>query len=196
MSGVLAGVVAPFGKFEGQQNATADFDRVLDSLQAGGESFPFVVAEIGVAGSGGDNEGIVRNCLSFIFRYGLHHAAFEVEARHLSHEHFDVFVAVQDGADRSGNLAGRETGGGYLIEQRLEGVMIFAVDHGDAYGRAGQRLGRAEAAEAGAHDHDALCCLADHFLADRSLTDRSLAARSLAAQAPTLYDSPRWQSAP
>ncbi len=153
---VLAGGGAAFGEFEGQQNAAADFERVLDGLEAGRESFPFVVAEIGVAGAGGDDEGIVRNLLSFIFRYGLHHLAFEVEARHLGHEHFDILVTAQDGADGSGNLAGGKTGGGYLIEQRLEGVMIFPVDHGDAHGRAGQRLGCVQAAEAGADDHHAM----------------------------------------
>ncbi len=53
-----------FGQFEGQQNAAADFERVFDGLEAGSESFPFVVAEIGVAGAGGDDQGIVRNFLA------------------------------------------------------------------------------------------------------------------------------------
>ena len=62
----FAGSGAAFGKFKGEQNAAADFERVLDGLEAGRESFPFVVAEIGVAGAGGDDEGIVGNFLIIV----------------------------------------------------------------------------------------------------------------------------------
>ncbi len=65
-------------------------------------------------------------------------------------------MMAQNGADGSGDLTGRETGRGHLVEQRLEGVMIFPVDDRDAYRRAGQRLGRVQATEAGAHNYDAM----------------------------------------
>src|ERR1700693_5856570 len=57
----FAGSGTPFGEFEGEQNAAADFERVLDGLEAGRERLPLVVAEVGVAGAGGDNERVVGN---------------------------------------------------------------------------------------------------------------------------------------
>ncbi len=44
-----------FGFFEGEQQAAADFHGVLDRFQSGGFDFPFVMAEVGMAGSGGDD---------------------------------------------------------------------------------------------------------------------------------------------
>jgi hypothetical protein len=99
------------------------------------------MAEIGVAGTGGNDEGIVGDFLSFIVDCGVHHAAFEIEAGDLSHEHFDVVVAAQNRTDRGSDFARRKTGCGYLVEQRLEGVMILAIDDSDLDGCAGERLG-------------------------------------------------------
>ncbi len=59
---------AAFREFEGEQNSAADFERVLDGLEAGRESLPFVVAEVGVAGAGGDDEVVVRDLLNFVLR--------------------------------------------------------------------------------------------------------------------------------
>ena len=48
------------GQFKGKQNAAANFEGVLDGLEAGRERFPIVMAEIGVGGSGGEDEVVVR----------------------------------------------------------------------------------------------------------------------------------------
>src|ERR1700689_3351187 len=75
----LAGKGAAFGEFEGQQNAATDFERVLDGLESRGQSFPFIVTKVGVAGAGGDEPGVVRNFLIS----GFHYSPFQVEAGHL-----------------------------------------------------------------------------------------------------------------
>ena len=162
----FAGSGLPLGQFEGQQNAAADFERVLDGLESGRESFPLVVAEIGVAGAGGDDERIVRNFLSFVF--GLVTARTTRRSRSkpvTSAMSTSTFLwRLQNRADGRGDFARRETGGGHLIEQRLEGVMILPVDDGDVHGRAGQRLGCVQAAEARSDDHHAMCSLIGHFM--------------------------------
>jgi hypothetical protein len=80
---------------------------------------------------------------------------------------------MQNGSDRRGYFSRRKSRGRYLIEQRLEGVMILAVDDGNAHRRAGQHLRRVESSEARADDYDTMCCLsfslAVHSLADRTL---------------------------
>ena len=50
-----------FGEFEGQQHAAANFERIFNGLEAGSEWFPFVVAEVGVAGARGDDQVIIGN---------------------------------------------------------------------------------------------------------------------------------------
>ena len=49
------------GELKGKQNSAANLDGVFDGLQAGGERFPLVVAEVGVGGAGGQHEVVIRN---------------------------------------------------------------------------------------------------------------------------------------
>ena len=54
------------------------------------------------------------------------------------------------------DLARREQAGGDLVEQRLEQVVVGAVDQRDLGPAAGQDLRRPDAAEAAADDHHAM----------------------------------------
>ena len=47
------------GALERQQHAAADLQRVLEALEPGRERLPLVVAEVGVAGAGGDDQVVV-----------------------------------------------------------------------------------------------------------------------------------------
>src|SRR5580692_1588120 len=144
-----ASAVCPaFVQFEGQQDPAADFDGIFDGLQAGSERFPFVVAEIGVAGAGGHDQVVVRN-----FKIGeLHPALCEVEILHFAQQNFDIAMSAHDPADGRGDLGGRKSGGRYLIKQWLESVEVPAVDQRDLDRQAGQMQSSLQAAEAGADD--------------------------------------------
>jgi hypothetical protein len=154
---------AAFRKFECQQNTTANFESVLNRLKAWSKRFPFLVAEIGVAGSGGDDKRIVRNVLVFRFN----DAVLQIEACNFGHKHFDVRVMAKNRTDRCGDLSWREAGGSHLVKKRLEGVIVFSIDYRNADGRASQRFSGVKATEAGPYDHDAMrdwmCCSAVHF---------------------------------
>ena len=63
-------------------------------------------------------------------------------------------MAVQQFADRVADLGRPELVGGDLIEQRLERVVVVLVDDREPDRRVAQLLRRADAAEAGAEDHD------------------------------------------
>ena len=52
-------VLADLGLLEGRQDAGADLGGVADRLQAGRRLLPFVMAEIGVPGAGGDDQIVV-----------------------------------------------------------------------------------------------------------------------------------------
>ena len=47
------------GEFEGEQHAAADLDGVFNAFEAGSEGRPFVFAEVGVSGAGGEDEIVV-----------------------------------------------------------------------------------------------------------------------------------------
>jgi len=53
-----------------------------------------------------------------------------------------------------GHVGGVQARGGHLVEQRLEGVEVVAVDEGDLHVGVPELAGRVEAAEAGADDGD------------------------------------------
>jgi len=87
----------------------------------------------------------------------------EVESRDLFHEDFDVFVTAQNRTNGRGNFAGGKSCGRNLIEQRLKGVVILAIDDRDLDRGVSQTLRGIQAAEAGAHDHNARLFFRGHL---------------------------------
>ncbi len=65
-------------------------------------------------------------------------------------------MVAQEGADRRGDVGRRQRRGRNLIQERLEQMMVRAVDQQDIDGRAGEPGRRCQSAEAAAHDDDAL----------------------------------------
>ena len=76
----------------------------------------------------------------------------EVEAEHLAQQDFDIGMLRQDVANGSGNLRRRNSRSRDLLQQRLESVMVLAIQEGDLYGQTGQRLGSLQAAKSASHD--------------------------------------------
>ena len=124
----LVVVLGDLGLLEGRQDAGPDFGRVADRLQAGRRIFPFVMSEIGMPRAGGDRPGSRRRCARFV---GDDAAAWRIDALDLLHQHGRVLLRGQDAPDRHGDLRGREPGRRHLIEQRLEQMVVAAVDDGD-----------------------------------------------------------------
>ncbi len=65
---------------------------------------------------------------------------------------------AQDGADGLGDVGRGEDGEGHLVEQRLKGVVVAAVDEGDVDGQLGQAFGGVDAGKTAADDDDARAC--------------------------------------
>jgi hypothetical protein len=66
-----------------------------------------------------------------------------------------VVAAPQNRTNGSGDLAGRESGGRDLVEQRLKSMMIPAVDEDDLNVRRGESARSGQSSEASAHDYNA-----------------------------------------
>ena len=142
-----------FGEFKGQQHAAAHLQRVINGLQPRRQRLPVIVAEVGVCGPGGHDQVVVGQ--------GRIHANATVRVRHvnrarLAQQHFDIVVLGKNLANRRGNFRRRDSGGRHLVQQRLEGVVIRAVHHGDVERKTRQLLRGVQAAKAAADDHDLL----------------------------------------
>ena len=88
----LRRVVHPLGDLEGREDPAADLQGVLDALEARREPFPIVVAEIGMPGAGGDNQGIVGD-LPLIEQDAT---PLEVDRPGLGHQDADVLRPPDD----------------------------------------------------------------------------------------------------
>ena len=111
---------------------------------------PFVPPEIAVPRTCRDHEKIEREP-----------SLVEDDARvvdrdvaDLGQKHLKVGLGPQQAADRRRDRRRRQTGGRDLIEQRLEHMMVVAVDKGHAAWRAGEATRGSYAAEAAAEDDD------------------------------------------
>jgi hypothetical protein len=127
----------------------ADFECVFYRLQTGCQKLPFLVAEVGVGCPGGYYQKVVIEYLLLRDDFLL----FQVEIDNFFKHHFNVGMASQYPTDWGRYFTGREAGGRDLVEQRLEGVVVFPVNDGDLNGKPGDPAGGGQAPETGAYDH-------------------------------------------
>ena len=76
----------------------------------------------------------------------------DVDGGHLGHADPHVAVPAQHVADGRRDLALREDAGGHLVEERLEEMVVGAVDEGDPHLGVLEGAGGEEPAEPGADD--------------------------------------------
>ena len=128
----LRGVGRALGALEREQPAPAKLDRVLDALEARRERFPLVVAEVRVPRAGGDDEIIIIELVgrprSRTTRASDRCASLRSSAPRCS-------LLAQQPADRRRDVARRQRRRRDLIEQRLEDVVVGAIDDRDVDGR-------------------------------------------------------------
>jgi hypothetical protein len=63
---------------------------------------------------------------------------------HLDEEYCGVLLMLRDDPDRLGDIGRRQYGGRDLVQERLEQVIIVAVDHGDIDGSPREIAGSIE----------------------------------------------------
>jgi hypothetical protein len=112
---------------------------------------PFLVAEIAVRRARRENEMIVIDLAA------VNHdrAPRRVDARHGPPQHADGATVAKKSPDRKGDIGRRQSSGRDLIEQRLEQMIVVAVDQRDVDGFVFQAGRASHAAEPGADDDDA-----------------------------------------
>ncbi|KAG1270542.1 hypothetical protein G6F66_013790 [Rhizopus arrhizus] len=129
------------GTLERQQQFAAQGDGIVQGFQAGRSIGPLVVAEVGVGGAGGQQQAVV------VQHAAIGHADLPgllVDGHHFAEADFHIALVAKDMAQRCRDIRSGQAGGGHLVQQRLEQVMVAAVDQGDAYALAGQGAGGPE----------------------------------------------------
>ena len=130
------------------------------SFMPGAQLLPLVVPEIVIDRAGREDQVVVGNP----FLAGVQAARGELDAPHLAQHHARVLLVAQHGADRLGDVGGRQRRGGHLVKQRLKQVIVVAVDDQHLDRRARQRARREQPAETAAHDDDSLDLGRQHAL--------------------------------
>ena len=118
------------------------------------------MTEVGVGCPGGDDQKVVFECLLLRDEFLL----FQVKTDYFFKQHFNVGVASQYRADGRRYFAGREAGGSDLVEQRLEGVVVFSVNDCDLNGEMSDPSGGGQASETGAHDYHSRSGFGGHWI--------------------------------
>ena len=99
---------------------------------------------------------------------GLDIAGLKIDRRDLAHQEVDIVVPAEDRPQGIGDLRGDQAGNGHLVQQRLEEVIVMAVDNRDLHGRARQFLCSLQATESRA-DNDNMRNLLDVHLSPSCL---------------------------
>ena len=151
-------IVLALRRLVGEQHAPPDVDGVLQRLQTGRVLLPFGVAEVGVRGAGRDDEEVVR-----------HHAVAEqhalaahVDGGRLAEDHPGVLLPAEDAPDGRRDVARVQRRRRYLVEERLEEVVVAPIDQRHLHRSAAQRLGGVETPEPAAQDGHARLSHAGH----------------------------------
>ena len=149
--GALLRIVGRLGALERGEHAPPDLHRVVDALEARRERLPFRVREVRVARAGADDE-IVVLVLAALARGHL--PSLDVDVRDFFHEHRRALMVAQQPANGRRDVGGRERRRRHLIEQRLEEMMVRAIEHEHVHVVAPERARCIQPTEPATDDDD------------------------------------------
>jgi hypothetical protein len=151
-------VTLELGHLERAQDAAPKLERFGQRLQPGRVLGPGVEAEVRVQHAGCEHEVVVLLLAGF-----EHDAALgDIDLLHVGHPDAHVALAREQAADRCRNIRCRQLGAGHLVQERLEHVVVRAVDQRDLHRRSTQGTRDREAAEARADDGDPRSFFSQH----------------------------------
>ncbi len=93
------------GALEGDQDTPPQRGGVLQRLQAGRERLPFVMAEIGMARAGGEDQRVIGHGVAVLEQHALVRG---VDAVDIGEQRRDLVAVAQQVADGPGDFGGRQ----------------------------------------------------------------------------------------
>ena len=161
-------------RLEGAQDAPSDVQRLADRLEPGRVRGPLVVPEVGVGHPRRQDQVVVVD----VPTSDQHPLLFHLDALHARHEHRRVRLAPEQLANGCRDVGRGERRRRDLVQQRLEEMVIAAVDDRDAYAGAIEGARRRETAEASPQDHDVGLFLSSAPGTSLATTERDVSAGS------------------
>ncbi len=153
--GALLRVVAALGKFEGANDPRPDVEGVGERLQPRRDSGPVVVTEVAVRRARSEDQVVVADALAIVQGHAARGAVESDDFGLQNDEVAALHLAPQDVADRRRDRGRRQAGRSDLVQQRLEQMVVGAVDERDIDLGAREAAYRLQPAEAAADDQDA-----------------------------------------
>ena len=128
----LDGVGRRFGHLERAEDTAPDLERVIDRLHSRGVQRELVVTEVRLTDARGHDQAVVGHFDRSVERAGREDdAPVEIEAGDFGELDANVLVALQRVAQRHRDLTLGENGGGDVVQQRLEQMMVAPVEEHD-----------------------------------------------------------------
>ena len=155
----LLGGAGQLGPLEGAEDATAQLERVVDRLHAGGVPREVVVAEVRLARTGGDEQRVVLDDGLAVQDPGGDRPGGEVDVGDVAEQNPGVVLPGQHLTGGRGDLALGEDACGHLVEQGLEQVVRGLGDQRDVDIGVLERLGAEQPTEPRADHDDAVALL-------------------------------------
>ncbi len=120
------------GHLERAEDAAADLERVVERLHAGCVQRELIVTEVRLPHAGRHDQAVVRHFDRIVERAGCEDdPPVEIETGDLGQLDADVLVALQRVAQRNRDMTLRENGGGHVVEEWLEQMMVASVEQDD-----------------------------------------------------------------
>src|SRR4029077_7010981 len=142
------------GLLEGAEDFVSNTDGIGQAFQSRSKLFKFVVPEITVSRTGGENEVVVRNRHMLAIRIVYKNAALRfIHARNLANDHRWISMSSQYFADWRTHLRRREYCGRYLVKKRLKNMMVRPINENDFDRRIAKGFSRSQTTKTAADDH-------------------------------------------
>lgn len=138
------------GALECKQDAAANLKSIFERFQSWRHRAPVIAPEIRMRRASGDNQVVVAD---FAVRQN-DHLPLRIDRACLGQQHLDVFLAPQDPSDRRCNVTGGQGRHCNLVQQRLEHMVVTAIEHGGTHVGPFQRAGRIKSAKSAPEDDD------------------------------------------
>ena len=149
--GAFARIVRALRRLEGAVKAVSQLDRVRQRLQPAGDVLPLVASEVRGLRAACHDQPVVVEAVATV-ENDLAAAGVDVDG--LGHEDGRVGATLERRTDRRSAVARRQATSRHLVEQRLEQVVVRAVDERHVDVGVPKLVRGSQTAEPTADDHD------------------------------------------
>ena len=144
---------------EGGDDAGADLKGIIQGLHTRCVLGEVVVTKVGLAGTSSDDEGVILVGAGSPIELSGNGLVLDVDISDLAVHEVGIVLVAQDLARGRGDLARGDNTGGYLVEHRLEEVVVLLVDEGDLNVCVLELLHGIDAAEACTDNNDVVAAV-------------------------------------